>query len=222
MVALIYLFLFWQLTLLSGSSSQVVLSTDGLVEDGSGKIILDAANAEKNSNKISIIPGLGVDIATIDLTNISGEGSNGDIVTDPTNNGAILKSGCLTLDLSTSIPLTSTSQQNNQVFQPSLSRRGPGRPRREDTEVDPPVGKVLTYCQGQSVIKFKRNVSGYDSQHLRYREYIVSRPVVDCCQCIILWRMSQVPYHRIFCIPFPLLLVICSFNYHAVKHNLRN
>jgi hypothetical protein len=131
------------LALLSGGSSQVVLSTDGLIEDGNGKIILDAENAEKNSNKISIIPGLGVDIATIDLTDIGDEGENGDIVSDPTNNGEILKPGCLTLDLSTTIPLISTSQQN-QVHQPSLSRRGPGRPRREDTEVDPPVGKVLT------------------------------------------------------------------------------
>lgn len=143
MIALIYLFLFWQLALLSGGSSQVVLSTDGLVEDGSGKIILDAANAEKSSSRISIVPGLEVDIATIDLTNISGEGSNGEIVTDPTNNGAVMKPGCMTLDLSAAIPLTSTSQQNNQVLQPSLSRRGPGRPRREDTEVDPPVGKVF-------------------------------------------------------------------------------
>jgi hypothetical protein len=126
-----------------------VLSTDSLVEDGSGKIILDAETAEKNSNKISIIPGLGVDIATIDLTNI-GEGENGDIVTDP-NNGEIVKPGCLTLDLSTTIPLTSTSQQNNQVHQPSLSRRGPGRPRREDTEVDPPVGKVLSVRGSQKL-----------------------------------------------------------------------
>jgi hypothetical protein len=144
MMALIYLFLFWQLALLSGGSSQVVLSTDGLVGDGNGRIILDAEYAEKNSNKISIIPGLGVDIATIDLTNMGGEGENGGVVTDPTNNGEIMKSGCLTLDLSTAIPLTSTSQQNYQVHQPSSSRRGPGRPRREDTEVDPPVGKVLS------------------------------------------------------------------------------
>jgi hypothetical protein len=123
---------------LSGCSSQVILSTDGLVEDG------DTENEDKNSNKVSIVPGLGVDIATIDLTNLGCEGGSGDIVSDPTENGEVIKPGCLTFSLATTIPPPSTNKQNHQVHQPNSSRRGPGRPRREDTEVDPPIGKVLT------------------------------------------------------------------------------
>lgn len=140
----IYLFLSKQLTLLSGGSSQVVLSTDGLVEDGDGKIILDADNADKNSNKISVIPGLEVDISTIDLTNLGDEGGGGDVVSNPTEDREVTKRGCLTFDLPTAISPPSASKQNHQVHQPTSSRRGPGRPRREDTEVDAPIGKVLT------------------------------------------------------------------------------
>jgi hypothetical protein len=134
--AFIYLFLSKQLTLLSGGSSQVVLSTDGLVEDGD--------NADKNCNKISVIPGLGVDISTIDLTNLGGEEGGGDVVSNPTEDGEVTKHGCLTFELPTAISPPLASKQNHQVHQPTSSRRGPGRPRREDTEVDPPIGKVLT------------------------------------------------------------------------------
>jgi hypothetical protein len=137
------------LTLLSGCSSQVILSTDGLVEDGDGKIILDAENADKNSNKISVIPGLEVDISTIDLSNLGGEGGGGVVVSDPTEDREVTKRGCLTFDVSTVISPSSTSKQNRQVQQPTSSRRGPGRPRREDMEVDPPIGKVLTLRSSQ-------------------------------------------------------------------------
>lgn len=141
--ALLYLFLSKQFTLLSGGSSRVVLSTDGLVEDGDGRIILDAASADKNSNKISVIPGLGVDISTIDLSSLSGEGGSGDVVSDLAEDGEVTKHGRVTSDVATSISPSSTSKQNRQVHHPTSSRRGPGRPRREDTEVDPPIGKVL-------------------------------------------------------------------------------
>jgi hypothetical protein len=156
-IALIYLFICQQLTLLSGSSSQVVLSADGLVEDGDEKIVLDRENADKSSNKISIIPGLGVDIAAIDLTNLGG--GSGDVVSDPTDDEEAIKSGCLTFSLATPIPPPSTSKHNHQLHQPRSSRRGPGRPRREDMEVDPPIGKVLLYYKGQSISKCARLVS---------------------------------------------------------------
>lgn len=126
----------------------MILSTDGLVEDGDGKIVLDTQNENKSSNKVSIVPGLGVDIATIDLTNLGSGGGSGDVISDPTENGEVIKPGCLTFSLATTIPPASTNKQNHQVHQPSSSRRGPGRPRREDTEVDPPIGKVRAYYKG--------------------------------------------------------------------------
>jgi hypothetical protein len=147
--ALIYLFLSKQLTLLSGGSSQIVLSTDGIDEDGDGKIILDAENADKNSNKISVIPGLEVDISTIDLSSLGGEGGGEDVVSDPTEDRGVTKHGCLTFDVATAISPSSTSKHNHQVHQSTSSRRGPGRPRREDVEVDPPIGKVLTLRSSQ-------------------------------------------------------------------------
>lgn len=147
-IALLFISLSQQFTLLSGCSSQVVLSTDYL-EDGGGKIVLGTGNGNKSSNKVPVVPGLGVDIATIDLTNIDSEGGSGDIVSDQAENGEVTKPECLTFSLATTIRPPSTSKQNHQ---PNSPRRGPGRPRREDTEVDPPIGKVFTYYKGHKII----------------------------------------------------------------------
>ena len=131
--------LYFQVALLSGNSSQVVLSADGLVEDLEGRVLFDPESIDKSTNKNQIVSSLGLDISSIDLSTL--EDGEEIIIPEPASEETdTSKASCIAFNFVPSVSFPSPVKQSNNHTQ--LIRRGPGRPKRDDVEVEPPIGKV--------------------------------------------------------------------------------
>ncbi|KAJ9580866.1 hypothetical protein L9F63_023954, partial [Diploptera punctata] len=93
---------------------------DGFVEDIDGKIIYGSDSLDKSTNKNQIVTSLGLDISSIDLTTLE---ERDEILADHVANETdISRSSCPSFNLASSVP-------------------------KEDTEVDPPIGKGPFKCE---------------------------------------------------------------------------
>ncbi|GLH06252.1 Krueppel homolog 1 [Gryllus bimaculatus] len=135
-----------QLALLTGGTSQLVLNGADLTDEGNPIILSDdLLSKDKLVPKNSILPDMGIGIETVDLSGLTSGDDVLSVHMDQTSH--LQTSGNSNTHLSLNLANTISPQFSQSLVPEPKQKRGPGRPRREELEVEPPIGKGPYCCE---------------------------------------------------------------------------